>query len=125
MTLLAVDGVPCKKEEAKPASSSEKIHALQSSDNFCTDMRKVLDRLAEIVQEENDNSKKVMEFLTLFFAHDRDSFCQFVGFVRVEIKKGDIPKSVVVDILTEMTMAGMSLGWDEGYAKAKRIYWGE
>ena len=96
---------------------------VKSADNFCTDMRKVLDRLTEIVMEENDNSKKAMEFLTLFFAQDRDLFCQFVGFVRFEVKKGDIPKPVVVDILTEMTMAGMSLGWNEGYAKAKHIYW--
>ena len=98
---------------------------IKNTTDFCTDMRKVLGRLAEIVQEENEDSKKAHEFLKSFFFQNRDSFCQFVGFVRVEIKKGDIPKSVVVDILTEMTMAGMSLGWDEGYAKAKHIYWGE
>ena len=95
---------------------------MENAVEFCKKMRQVLNSLSEIVKEDDYDGKKGKEFLSSCFGTDKDLFCQFVGFARVEIKTTRIPKPVAVDIFTEIAMAGISLGWDEGYASAKRIY---
>ena len=89
--------------------------------DFCQNMRQVLKRLSEIVQGNGDDWKEGKDFLLSHFHWDRGLFCRFVGFVNAELKITPIPQPLLVDILTEIISAGITIGWSDGYESLERF----
>jgi hypothetical protein len=95
----------------------------KTTEDFCETAKRVLERLTEIVLDKDYDGSQGRRFLTLFFAEDRALFHRFMGFLNPELKMSGLPKSAMVDILTEAATAAASLGWDEGYSKARGIFY--
>jgi len=85
---------------------------------FKESMDKVLENLSAIIQK-GGNGKK---YITSVFDGDKDSFCRFLGFMQAETKIRKIPKRILVDIYIDLVLAGLSLGYSDGYNDAKSIY---
>jgi len=85
---------------------------------FCDVMRIVFDTLASTVQSKT--GKDGRDYLISCFNWDNDLYCQFVGFARVEAKTAPIPASAMVEMFVEIAMAGLSIGWHNGYETGKR-----
>jgi hypothetical protein len=95
-----------------------------NENDFCAGMRQVLNTLSEIVKVKDYDGRKGMDYLKSYFGDNRDLFCQFTGFLNAELKYNLITKKDAVTVLNDVIMAAISIGWNDGFNDAKRIYSG-
>jgi len=96
----------------------------ENANEFVKNMRQVLKTLSGTIQE--NNNENGCKYLISHFNGNKDLFCQFVGFVRMEMRTPEYKKKhIVIDIWSEIAMAGIMLGRVCGFDDAKRIYCAE
>ena len=71
-----------------------------------------------------EHDEEIKNYLDGEFAGFKDLFCQFIGFCSSTLRDPliKIKRHKIVILMTAIAMEGISLGWDEGYNSAKRIF---
>jgi len=98
------------------------MNDLETARDFCKEMRQIYLELLSIAEEDkSDDNIKGTEYLCDRFYNNRNLFCRFIGFVEKEINTHTIPQFLIVKSLCSIAVAGISIGYQDGCACAKRI----
>ena len=81
--------------------------------------RAILNKAVSFEQED-----EIKGYLASEFAGLHDLFCQFIGFCSAELKDHlvKIKRHKLVIFMTALAMESLSMGRDDGYNSARRIY---
>ena len=93
----------------------------RKQDEFTENAKQLLKTLMEIVQDKKNDHMEAPKSVKAFCKNNTISFHRFLGFLAVELQNPSVPKSVAIDILIEVSVAGFHIGENDIWDRLGRV----